>query len=123
MNQYEFEKVIDEQFNYIKELLMIKGDEYEKEQGDRLAYFKTAAGVMGRNPKEALAGMMLKHTISIYTMCKSDKRFGLDKWTEKITDHMNYLLLLKALVIEERNELVGVDSLDELKIENFRLEE
>ena len=30
--------------------------------------------------------------------CASDEEFDLDKWDEKITDHINYLFLLAAVV-------------------------
>jgi hypothetical protein len=49
--------------------------------------------------------MMAKHTISIYDMCYGDrngKTYSLELWDEKITDSINYLLLLKALVTEAK---------------------
>jgi len=42
--------------------------------------------------------MMAKHTVSIYDMCGSGEIYDIAKWDEKITDHINYLLLLRALV-------------------------
>lgn len=101
MNQLDFEKSVEKQIDYSKNLLFIKGDEYKRKVEDRLKYFKDAAKLMDITPKEALAGMMSKHTISIYSMCKDDKKYSLDKWTEKITDHINYLFLLKAMIEEE----------------------
>ena len=38
--------------------------------------------------------MMSKHTVSIYDMCWSGQDYGLKLWQEKITDAINYLLLL-----------------------------
>ena len=75
---------------------------------DRLHNFKNAAGMMSCDPKEALAGMMAKHTISVYDMCRSCKDYPIELWNEKITDHINYLLLLKAIVEEDHwHETLG----------------
>ena len=51
----------------------------------------------------ALAGMMSKHVVSLYDMCYSTLlHFDMGQWDEKITDCINYLILLKALVKEEQ---------------------
>jgi hypothetical protein len=47
---------------------------------------------------------MSKHTISIFDMGRSKQDFPLEKWDEKITDHINYLILLRALIIEADDE-------------------
>jgi hypothetical protein len=49
---------------------------------------------------QALGGMMAKHTISIYDMIDTGNDYPMALWDEKITDHLNYLLLLKAVVSE-----------------------
>lgn len=96
MFQAEFDKIIHEQVDRSLNVLIAKGDEYATE--DRLHSFKAAAVLQQETPIQALAGMLAKHTVSIYDMCKSDKEFSIDKWNEKITDHVNYLLLLRALI-------------------------
>ena len=48
---------------------------------------------------QALGGMMVKHTTSVYDMIASGKEYPLSLWNEKITDHINYLLLLKTTVV------------------------
>ena len=105
MNNQRFNEVVEQQLNYCKTLLLSKGREYSPEEmtKDRLHQFKVAATVQSCNPKEALVGMMIKHTISIFDMCHEES-IGLEKWEEKITDHINYLLLLKAVVEEEIDE-------------------
>ena len=95
----KFNKIVDEQFSYCNELLGVKNKEYKGEI-DRLHTFEVAASLQGVDKKQALAGIMVKHTVSIYDMCKSGE-YSLEKWTEKITDHINYLLLLKAMITEE----------------------
>lgn len=109
MNNQAFNTVIKDQLGYCESLLITKGEEYDNDTNDRLHSFKTAAQLQGITPKQALAGMLAKHTISIFDMCQDKKHFTADKWEEKITDHINYLLLLKAMVIEEMTEELSYD--------------
>lgn len=102
MNSEWFEKVIKEQIKTCEDVLIGKAKEYATDD-DRLHNFKNAAGMMSCDPKEALAGMMAKHTISVYDMCRSGNDYSIELWNEKITDHINYLLLLKAVVTEEKS--------------------
>jgi hypothetical protein len=76
-----------------------KGNEYATE--DRLHNFKVAAELQSETPQESLGGMMAKHTVSIYDMIRSPQTFTRAQWDEKITDHINYLILLRAIVEEE----------------------
>lgn len=100
MTNQEFNEVAAEQIEYCKHLLGIKGNEYDADSDDRLHAFKVAAALLDCTPEQALAGMLVKHTVSVYDMCVGGV-YSLDKWTEKITDSINYLLLLKAIVVEE----------------------
>lgn len=104
MTQEKFAKVVEEQIQYCKELLGCKGDEYDTSGNDRLHAFKSAAVLQHETQKQALAGMMAKHTISIYDMIDRDgESFAKEKWIEKITDSINYLLILRAIIEEEEN--------------------
>lgn len=48
--------------------------------------------------------MMAKHIVSLYDMCFAEGiSYSLDTWNEKITDSLNYLFLLKAIVKEEHD--------------------
>ena len=49
-------------------------------------------------------GMLSKHLISVSDMCTDDKSFPNEQWDEKITDSINYLLILRAIVEEEKHE-------------------
>ena len=100
MTSKDFSKVVGEQLGYCETLLGIKGEEYADDE-DRLRHFKKAGALMNCTPEAALFGMLLKHLISISDMCTSNERYAPDRWTEKITDSINYLLLLKALTEEE----------------------
>lgn len=103
MTETAFAKIVDEQIQYCKNLLGLKGEEYDTSNDDRLHAFKSASVVQRETQKQALAGMMAKHTISIYDMCAQDTKFTKERWIEKITDHINYLLILRAIIEEEEN--------------------
>lgn len=96
----EFNEIIQDQIEISKRLLIDKSREYAND-GDRLHNFRLAAELQGSDMKQALAGMMVKHTVSIYDMINDENSFVMDIWEEKITDHINYLLLLKAVLVEE----------------------
>lgn len=82
------------------ETLLNKAKEYAI-GGDRLHNFKVAADVQGISPTAALAGMMAKHTVSVYDMIGTGDVYPMDLWEEKIKDSINYLFLLWALLHEE----------------------
>ena len=96
MDAETFNQIFEYQMGKVESTLVKKGDEYATE--DRLHNFRVAATMQGTSLKQALAGMMAKHTASVYDMCASDEEFDLEKWDEKITDHINYLFLLAAVV-------------------------
>ena len=63
--------------------------------------FKAAAALQHTTPQRALAGMLAKHIVSLYDMCFAEETvYPMDTWDEKITDSLNYLFLLKAIVKE-----------------------
>ena len=98
-----FERVLQEQLALCTDILCRKSKEYSTD-ADKLHNFKTAAAVQGISQIQALSGMMAKHTISIYDMCMSGKSYPIPHWEEKITDSINYLLLLKGIIVEEASE-------------------
>lgn len=104
-----FDNIVGEQIQICEDMLIRKGDEYA-DNTDRLHNFRAAAGLKGENMLEALSGFMSKHTISIYDMLHSGEKYTNEQWTEKITDHINYLLILKAIV-NEVNHTVTFDDL------------
>ena len=101
MNTQRFNEVVAEQIKRSTDVLCSKAKEYATE--DRLHNFKVAAEIIHGTQIQALMGMMSKHTVSIYDMCqhRDPNDFTMDMWNEKITDSINYLLLMKAIVVEE----------------------
>lgn len=98
MKQAQFEEIIEAQLQMIRGTLLAKQKEYATE--DRLHNFKTVAGLRDCTMEQALGGMLAKHTVSIYDMIESGRKYSSTQWDEKINDHIIYLLLLKAIVVE-----------------------
>lgn len=106
MNIQTFDTVIKDQLALCADMLTRKGHEYAGEAErdttvDRLEHFKKAAVLTDSTAKQALLGMLAKHLVSIADMCKKG-RYPTGVWTEKITDSINYLLILRALVEEDQ---------------------
>ena len=100
MTATEFERIFEEQVERSRIVLGNKASEYATE--DRLHNFRVAAALEGKTPEQALAGMMAKHTVSVYDMAESGMPYPIELWQGKITDHINYLFLLNAIVREGR---------------------
>ena len=103
MLQEEFNNIVTNQMKKCWETLFNKGNEYAM-QCDRLSHFKKAGAVMDSTPKAALFGMLSKHLISLSDMCLDKRKHPNEVWSEKITDSINYLLILAAIVEEESIE-------------------
>ncbi len=100
-----FSQVIDVQLQRCRDVLVKKGDEYATDE-DRLHNFRVASEITGQTMEQALGGMMVKHTTSVYDMIYSGKTYSKALWDEKITDHMVYLLLLQAVLDHHRPDAV-----------------
>jgi hypothetical protein len=98
MDTNTFNDIVNTQIERSTSLLIKKADEYATE--DRLHNFKVAAALQGITPAQALRGMLAKHTVSVFDMINSGKFYPEEVWDEKLTDSINYHLLLRALVEE-----------------------
>lgn len=97
MKTDRFNQIVEEQINKIRSVLVKKADEYNLEE-DRLGFFKRSAAFAQETPEQALYGFLLKHLQSITDMVQSGKEYSKELWQEKITDAMNYLVLLLGLL-------------------------
>lgn len=91
MTNETFETILTGTFDKIKSVLLAKADEYAAD-GDRLHNFKRAA-------------QMCKHTVSIYDLIEGyeqGRAIEPELWDEKIIDHINYLILLRVALREEK---------------------
>lgn len=103
MNITRFNNIVAKQLSKTADLLTQKGNEYAPDV-DRLAAFKQAADLQQCTVPEALGGMLAKHIVSIYQMLPDAYLYTSEKWDEKINDAINYLLLLKACILEDEGE-------------------
>ena len=105
MKTEELQKIMNRQFDVCMNIMAGKSEEYTEGSEDKLEHFKAAAALMGVTPEAALRGMMSKHLVSVADMCmdqRGSEAYSMDRWEEKITDSINYLLLLRAIVDENR---------------------
>lgn len=100
MDAERFNAVFEEAVEASRGVLVSKAGEYADDT-DRLLNFKRASHLQGITNRQALGGMMAKHTVSVYDYIDKPDCPSLAKWDEKIIDHINYLLLLRAIVVEE----------------------
>lgn len=106
MTNDRFQIAIYERIDKCLSTLGVKQEEYSTDS-DRLHNFKVAAEIQGCTPITALAGMMAKHTVSVYDLIQRQEQgfvVSRELWDEKIGDSINYLLLLDALVQEKEDE-------------------
>lgn len=104
MTNEAFELIVDKQLKLCKDTLIIKGNEYAPDKYDRFAGFVRGANVMDTTPMKCLLGYFTKHLVSIQDMIKQDaqgRTHSTAEWDEKITDAINYLILLKAMGYEK----------------------
>ena len=99
----DFNQTVEEQLEKCQSVLVNKREEYVMGTNDVLHNFKRAAHLMDCEVRQALGGMMVKHTFSIFDMIEAERTYDTATWDEKITDSINYLLLLKAVLVDERD--------------------
>jgi len=104
MTNDQFLKVVEGQYKRCTNMLAVKAEHYAWGTEDRLAQFKRAAALLKQTPHEVCLAYMSKHTTKLVDMIYKYARgeeVPIDEWNEVITDHINYLILAKALVFEE----------------------
>lgn len=108
MTRDEFEHEIERVLKKATETLTQKNTGYsEQGDGDPFHNFRVAAELQGITPKQAAAGMLAKHTVSVYDLCAKEDVSDKEVWDEKIQDHINYLLFIRAMAEEEINNYDG----------------
>lgn len=99
MTPENFNKVVHTRLNKCVDTLTTKAHEYAPDE-DRLSNFKKAAALQSCTAPRALMGMMSKHMVALADFCNDPTHFSIEQWREKLTDNINYSLLLEALVME-----------------------
>ena len=104
MKAAQFDAIVEEQINHIRSTLASKRKEYAPGDDDRLHNFRVAAGLRGTSLADAALGMALKHLVSVVDIVKGTTVGDVPDMAlieEKFGDATNYLLLIKACVIEQ----------------------
>ena len=99
MSPEEFNKVVHTRLNYCVDILTARAHEYAPDR-DRLSNFKKAAALQSCTAPRALMGMMSKHVVALADFCNDPTHYSIEQWREKLTDNINYSLLLEALMME-----------------------
>lgn len=99
MQLERFEGILDAQLKRVRDVLVVKTEEYSA-NNDQLANIKFMAQLQGIGMPQAVVGAMAKHTFSVYKMVRDGESYPMDVWDEKITDHIIWLLLLRASLID-----------------------
>ena len=96
-----FEKVINDTLSEVKELLIVKGKEYRR--NDNVYHnFDQGAKIKGITPEKVLDGFLLKHEVSIADMTDDLDKGVLpskEKVEEKFNDNIIYLLIKKSMIL------------------------
>lgn len=111
MNEKQFEKHVDERIELIRDVLQIKAKEYRK-NNNPFHNFDRAAAMNQCTPERALMGMLAKHQISVLDLVDDiddGKLPNRDLVSEKIGDHINYLILLEGLIYRRIDKQMEVE--------------
>jgi hypothetical protein len=106
MTNEDFKTLIHHRLNHCVNVMTAKSDEYSRND-DKLHNFKIAAAFDGCTPEKALWGMMLKHIVSLRDIVQDIENGNCPQVlvvVEKITDTINYSLLLEALIDERMRD-------------------
>lgn len=100
MNGQEFEAHLEEVISKIRDILLSKNGAYNAHE-EKLGSFISAAKFKQETLAQALWGMQIKHLVSVNDMIQSESYYPLEVWDEKIFDVINYMILLRAIIVDE----------------------
>jgi hypothetical protein len=97
-----FDEVVTKTLVELKELLVVKGKEYRR-NNNVYHNFDQGAKIKGITPEKVLDGFLLKHEVSIADIT-DDLDKGIlptkEKVEEKFNDNIIYLLIKKAMILD-----------------------
>ena len=106
MDQEHFAKLVAGTFDSCHQLLVVKGGEYAG-SADRLANFKRGAALTGCTQLQVALVYMAKHYDAVGTYVRDEAAGEVRPRSESIDgrldDLINYCLLIKAIIQEERD--------------------
>ena len=106
MHESIFNDLLERRLRLCRSTLGKKAAEYSR--GDRLHNFKRAGRILDQLPAKACLYFSLKHLVSVMDIVddlEQEKKPSTELIDEKIGDMINYLILLEALIREERGLL------------------
>lgn len=96
--------VIGELSKYRKNISDEKREDYTKKSKDVLANFKNVADKVGLNKYQVWGVYFQKHFDALITYVKSNGQSESEPIKDRISDALNYLELLYAMVVEDHNK-------------------
>lgn len=118
MKQEEFNLVVEETVNSLKELLRVKGGEYAGSE-DRLANFKRGAALTGVTTLQVAFIYASKHYDGIASYVKDPTRESSEPIEGRFDDLINYCILMKAVVREGKSVPKGAQKESALLYEKW----
>jgi hypothetical protein len=110
----EFEVLLDKMIEEERAMRVTKGKEYAHTESDRLANFKRIAGEVGISPLKVWYVYFKKHVDAIASYVALDGViFSNESIEGRILDARVYLSLLRGLIEDQREPLVGVHNVFE----------
>ena len=104
----DFNQVVDNTVQEIQNVLKQKAKEYATDQS-RFHNFEIAGRKLNCTPEKALLGIMVKHVVSVDDMVdwidQCPKKLTMELINEKIGDNINYLILLKGMLVNRVESL------------------
>jgi len=97
MKQKEFDNVVNHRLEKCKEILGVKGGIYA-DKNDRLKNFYDGASFNECTPEQYAHMLVTKHLVSIKDHIINNRPMSEAFIDEKITDVINYMLLIEVLV-------------------------
>lgn len=99
MQSREFSEMVKDTMKRCLDVLEDKAKQYAPV--DRHANFKMTAKMRGREPEQALIDMWMKHlTWILKSIDELPECETIFQWDERIIDTINYMLLLRGLIVE-----------------------
>ena len=112
MSREDFLDFASERLDGCFSLLAVKGMEYDRND-DAFHNFYRGGELLAVEPETALVGMFNKHIVSLLDIVDDIECEGIfpevEVLNEKVTDTINYLLLLNGLILEHKKEQEAYD--------------
>lgn len=102
MDNKEFKRLLESTYCTLESLTDSKGKEYSRD-ADQLMNFKRQAAELGVSPLVVLAVYLNKHLDAVKSFIKNGREFS-EPIEGRIDDAILYLILLKALISDLRNQ-------------------